>query len=222
MEWTATGTDGGTTVASTLTTTFKQAGKQEVKVVATDVKGKTQENTLSIDVAEAPKADASFKMTKQQVTAGERVTFMPVQVYDGTTYKWTLDGASPRTSDQPYVTVSYDATGTYDVTLEVTDANGQKATSTQQIGVKGVAPKVSFDVSPAIVMKGDDVTLTNHSLYNPQHGQWTLVSAQTAMQCEGLDVSFRPEVPGIYDVTFLTRCVLLAMALARASLLSNS
>lgn len=202
MEWTATGTDGGTTVASTLTTTFKQAGKQEVKVVATDVKGKTQENTLSIDVAEAPKADAAFKMTKQQVTAGERVTFMPVQVYDGTTYKWTLDGASTRTSDQPYVTVSYDATGTYDVTLEVTDANGQKATSTQQIGVKGVAPKVSFDVSPAIVMKGDDVTLTNHSLYNPQHGQWTLVSAQTAMQCEGLDVSFRPEVPGIYDVTF--------------------
>lgn len=87
MEWTATGTDGGTIVASTLTTTFKQAGKQEVKVVATDVKGKTQENTLSIDVAEAPKADASFKMTKQQVTAGERVTFMPVQVYDGTTYK---------------------------------------------------------------------------------------------------------------------------------------
>lgn len=141
-------------------------------------------------------------MTKQQVTAGERVTFMPVQVYDGTTYKWTLAGASTRTSDQPYVTVSYDATGTYDVTLEVTDANGQKATSTQQIGVKGVAPKVSFDVSPAIVMKGDDVTLTNHSLYNPQHGQWTLVSAQTAMQCEGLDVGFRPEVPGIYDVTF--------------------
>ena len=137
MEWTATGTDGGTIVASTLTTTFKQAGKQEVKVVATDVKGKTQENTLSIDVAEAPKADASFKMTKQQVTAGERVTFMPVQVYDGTTYKWTLAGASTRTSDQPYVTVSYDATGTYDVTLEVTDANGQKATSTQQIGVKG-------------------------------------------------------------------------------------
>lgn len=32
MEWTATGTDGGTIVASTLTTTFKQAGKQEVKV----------------------------------------------------------------------------------------------------------------------------------------------------------------------------------------------
>lgn len=202
LKWTAqgAGVNGLATAAPTLT--FKQAGAQKVTVIATDVNGTTAEHTITINVAEAAKADAAFVMTKNKVAAGERVTFMPAQVLDGYRYNWKAGGASTATSDQPCLTVSYDKSGTYQVTLAVTDPQGRTATSQQSIEVAATAPKVAFDVEPSVVLKGEDVALTSHSLYHPTSGQWTLLSSHTLMQGDGLDVSFRPDVPGIYDVTF--------------------
>ena len=84
---------------------------------------------------------------------------------DGYRYHWTLQGASTTSSDQPCVTVSYAESGSYQVQLTVTNAVGQKATTTQTVNVTPVAPQAAFDIEPAVVMKGDEVFLTDQSLY---------------------------------------------------------
>lgn len=201
LRWTAEGADVKDLVCTAPTLTFNQAGEQQVKVVATDVTGAETEATITLNVTAATAPSAEFKSSKTNVPTGDRVTFMPTQMKDGYRYHWTLQGASTTSSDQPCVTVSYAESGSYQVQLTVTNAEGQKATTTQTVNVTPVAPQAAFDIEPAVVMKGDEVFLTDQSLYGADHSRWTLVSPQTAMQGEGARISFRPSVPGIYDVT---------------------
>lgn len=201
LRWTAEGADVKDLVCTAPTLTFNQAGEQQVKVVATDVTGAETEATITLNVTAATAPSAEFKSSKTNVPTGDRVTFMPTQMKDGYRYHWTLQGASTTSSDQPCVTVSYAESGSYQVQLTVTNAEGQKATTTQTVNVTPVAPQAAFDIEPAVVMKGDEVFLTDQSLYGAEHSRWTLVSPQTAMQGEGARISFRPSVPGIYDVT---------------------
>lgn len=201
LHWTAAGADANNLACTSPTLTFKQAGEQQVKVVATDVNGKTAEDVITLQVAEPAAANANFSMTQTSVAAGQRVTFMPVQQLEGYHYKWTLEGTQAVNAEQPCITVAYNEKGTYKVMLTVTDPQGHTATTQQSISVTAVAPKVNFDVDPAVVMKGETVKLTDQSLYKPLHGQWTLTSQGAVMQGEGLNISFCPDVPGIYDVT---------------------
>lgn len=200
VKWSVTGAELTDVACATPTLTFNKAGEQTVKVVVTDVDGKTAENEIKLNVGEAVPVNATFKMSKNKVAAGERVTFMPEQTVEGYRYQWSLQGTQAVDKHQPCVTVAYDDGGAYDVALTVTDIQGQSATTHQTINVVAVVPKVDFDVEPAVVMKGEKVKLTNLSRYNPTHGLWTLSSEQTIMQGEGLDVCFQPDVPGIYDV----------------------
>lgn len=113
-----------------------------MKVVATDVTGAETEATITLNVTAATAPSAEFKSSKTNVPTGDRVTFMPTQMKDGYRYHWTLQGASTTSSDQPCVTVSYAESGSYQVQLTVTNAEGQKATTTQTVNVTPVAPKL--------------------------------------------------------------------------------
>lgn len=201
LHWIAEGAGVQGVACASPVITFKQPGEQQVKVVATDVKGKTVEDVATFNVSALVPADATFKMSKTKVAAGERVSFMSQQMLEGYHYKWTLEGTKAVNNELPYVTVAYNERGTYKVQLAVTDPQGHTATSQQTIEVTAVAPKVDFDVEPAVVMKGETVRLTDRSLYRPLQGQWTLTSDGTIMQGDGLNVSFTPDVPGVYDVT---------------------
>lgn len=201
LHWTAAGAGIQNLPASSPLLTFNKSGEQNISVVATDVTGKTVTANTTIHVAESTAPQATFTRSIQQVGTGDRITFTPTEIVDGCHYKWSMPGASITSSTHTCVAVSYAHSGTYDVTLTVTDAQGHSQSSTQAILVTAVAPKAAFDVNPAVVMKGETVKLSNHSLYNPTKCQWTLVSPQTAMQGEGFDVSFKPTVPGIYNVS---------------------
>ena len=132
-----------------------------MKVVAVDVYGNETEADTLITVLPAPEASAVFKMSKNKVVCGERVTFIPLNMVDGQSYHWTLEGASVETSNQSCVTVSYAKSGTYDVTLNVTAANGSTAKYTQKINIVESAPKAACDVEPSVVVKGNQERLTD-------------------------------------------------------------
>jgi PKD repeat protein len=53
----------------------------------------------------------------------------------GVTYAWTFNGASPSTSTAKSPTATWGSTGTYNVTLTVTDAEGCSASTTKSIAV---------------------------------------------------------------------------------------
>lgn len=183
------------------TVTFTHAGEQAVKVVAKDKDGNSVEATATINVAEAAAPNADFTISRKTLPTGERVTFMAAQQLAGYKYEWSMPGASVETSNMPNVSVSYAQSGTHSVTLTVTDSKGAKATSTQTLEASKVAPKADFDVSPVVVNKGDKVTLSNRSIYDPDQCDWTLVGSTNVLYGEGHDIVFTPEVAGSYDIT---------------------
>ncbi len=205
VQWTIADAGMENVTATSPVVTFNHAGDQTVKIVATNIKGveATAETTIHVEEAEAPKAD--FTVSKAQVAVGERITLIPSVLNDCYSYSWTTEGGSVEKASQPYVTLSYGVSGSYPVTLTVTDAQGHKATTTQTINVAAVAPKAAFDVNPAVVMKGEEVRLTNQSLYGTDQCIWTLVSQQNAMQGEGNSLLFKPTEPGIYNVTLTAK-----------------
>lgn len=181
--------------------TFAHAGEQTVKVVAKDKDGNTAEATATINVSEAAAPNADFTISKKTLPTGERVTFMAAQQLAGYKYEWSMPGASVETSNMPNVSVSYAQSGTHSVTLTVTDSKGVKATSTQTLEASKVSPKADFDVSPVVVSKGEKVTISNRSIYDPDQCNWTLVGSTNVIYAEGHDVIFNPEVAGTYDIT---------------------
>lgn len=183
------------------TVTFAHAGQQTVKVVATDIDGKTVEATDTINVAEAAAPNADFTISRKTLPTGERVTFMAAQQLSGYKYEWSMPGASIESSNKPNISVSYTQSGTHSVTLTVTDSKGVKATKTQTLEASKVSPKADFDVTPVVVNKGDKVTISNRSIYDPDQCNWTIVGSTNVLYGEGHDVIFNPEVAGIYDIT---------------------
>lgn len=201
LHWTAAGAGIKDLRATSPILTFNKSGEQAISVVATDINGKTVTANTTIKVIESTAPKATFTLSREQLGTGDRITFTPTEIVDGCRYKWSMPGASKTSSTNTCVAVSYANSGSYDVTLTVTDMQGHSQSSTQTIYVSTKAPKAAFDVNPAVVMKGETVTLSNRSLYHAKKCQWTIVSPQTAMQGEGFDVSFTPTVSGIYDVT---------------------
>lgn len=180
---------------------FKQSGEQNVKLVATNVNGQKMETDTVLHVAAPDMLDAQFKVSKLSATCGERITFVPAKIVEGNHYQWHLQGAALNSSVQPYVTTSYENVGTYKVTLVVTDNDGHSATSSQTIQVSATAPQADFDITPAVVTRGETVHLTDCSLYGSAQSEWTLACSHSVMAGNGSDISFRPMVAGVYDVT---------------------
>lgn len=87
---------------------------------------------------------------KVDVMTGETVRFTDLTQGKPVAWKWTMPGAVPPTSTEASPEVYYTIDGTYDVSLEVTDANGNTASRTRTafVGVTGTAP-VAKIIPPA-------------------------------------------------------------------------
>lgn len=185
------------------TVTFKTAGQQDVTVTATDKGGKTATATIKVNVLAAPAPNAEFTATKQNVAAGERISFHASAPQTGYSYEWSMPGADVEKAFTATTGATYQRKGSYIVKLTVTNPAGKSATSQKTITVSEVAPLAAFDVSPAVVVKGEATTLRDASKYGPNSWNWQLISSAGAMVGEGEKLTFRPEKPGQYDVKLI-------------------
>ena len=73
---------------------------------------------------------------------GEAITLADMSEGNPVAWKWTLPGAVPSTSTETSPSVYYTADGIYDISLEVTDADGNTASRTRTafVNVTGTAP----------------------------------------------------------------------------------
>lgn len=201
LKWTA--ADAGVTDLQVVspTLTFNNAGTQTVTVTAANGAGTTTTATLDIDVQAAPAPDASFTMVATQVPAGETVTFAATNVLTGYIYTWSMPGANSTSASTASVATAYDQRGTFDVTLTVTAPDGNSASTTQQITVIEVAPVAAFSISPAVVVKGDTLMLTDESKYSPAQWVWHIANDNNNYMVYDQNKALTIDAPGVYSVT---------------------
>ena len=182
--------------------TFTKAGSHIVKVSATGYNGTTVTAERTVTVKDAPAPVANFTMTATgEVPAGERITFHVKNPQTGHIYQWSMPGANLPKASSASVATCYERQGTYKVTLTVTTPSGEKATKTASINVVEVAPVAEFSVSPAVILKGEQVTLNDESKYTPLTRKWLLSNGDVNYIVYADTNTVAVEHPGTYSVT---------------------
>ena len=201
LSWTAEGAGAKDLKVVEPSFMFTKAGEQTVSVVGSNAKGESVTSSCTVNVENAPAADAAFSATKTNISVGERVTFIVNKPMLGYLYEWSMPGADVEKSSSMNTAASYSLKGKYNVTLTVTAPDGKKVSSSQEISVVEVAPVADFDVAPGIIIKGETTFLKDKSKYSPLAWQWMLNGSNKDLIINGQNSSLTPETPGVYDVT---------------------
>jgi PKD repeat protein len=141
-EWDLTGDGAVDATGETVTRTYDQSGEYDVTLTVTDADGGTDEMTQTLTVTLEP-PEASFSIDPADPAVEETVTFT-----DGSSpgaaeivsYEWDLTGDGAVDATGETVTRTYDQPGEYDVTLTVTDAEGQSDTAAKTLTVRPDGP----------------------------------------------------------------------------------
>lgn len=123
---------------STIQHSYSRGGRYTVTLTVVDSLGAVSQATRQIGVTAPP--NAAFNPTQATVLAGSPVSFDGTQSSDPygriTAYSWNFGDGGSSTAAQP--SHSYGKTGTFTVTLSVTDNSGNRSSTSHQIKV--IAP----------------------------------------------------------------------------------
>ena len=203
--WSAEGANLSNAIVISPTLTFQSTGNKTVTLTAYNASGESVTATRTINVQSAPAADASFKATLSEVPTGDRVTFIATTPALGYQYEWTMPGAKVEKATTTNASAIYTKPGTYTVTLKVSAPGGSSRTTQQTIRVVDVAPVSDFQISPAVVGKGEPISLKDLSSHGPTEWQWLMHSAAKDYLIIGQHATVTPTIPGVYDLTLTTR-----------------
>ena len=124
------------------------------------------------------------------------------------TWSWTFEGGVPQTSTEQNPLVNYTVAGTYDVTLEVTNAFGTTSITKEDFitVTETPAPYLDFTVSTTEACIVEPVFFSDLSLYNPTSWEWTF-QPDTYQFVDGTSATSQNPVvqflePGTYTVIF--------------------
>ena len=71
---------------------------------------------------------ADFEISEPATCAGSSIDFTDLSYYDVVSWDWTFEGGTPATSTNQNPTVTYNTGGVFDVSLTVTNSNGDMQT----------------------------------------------------------------------------------------------
>jgi len=145
---------------------------------------------------------AYFEAEDTTIAVGSTATFTDMSLGDPTAWEWTFEGGDPATSsEQTPPAIMYDAPGEYDVTLTVTNANGDSTLTMENYIYVDYAPEADFEADNEFIFQGEAVNFTDLSTNSPTSWEWTFES--------GTPSTFNQQTPpeiiyiefGSYDVT---------------------
>ncbi|MDX6327111.1 MAG: hypothetical protein QOK15_3465 [Nocardioidaceae bacterium] len=171
--------DGTTTSsqsAATATHTYTTAGTYSVALTVTDTAGLTSTATAQVSVRAAPQAPtAKLALTPTSGTAPVVVAADASASTDpqGETLKYAFewgDGATTAAQSSPNASHTFDAAGTYTVTMTTTNTDGLSSVATQAVTVAEAAkaPTAALSVSPATGTAPVQVTADASGSSDPQ------------------------------------------------------
>lgn len=180
---------------------FPKPGIYEVTLAGRTASGQSVSHTDTVSVAKET-FDAEFRFSQSEGAAGERISFLPLKPVPGLRYEWTMKGADSVYAATMNAAATYPTAGDYRVKLVVTDpATGRRRHATERLRVHNVAPDPAFELSPMVLQRGQKVTLTDRSRYQPTSWQWAVDSRRMAYRAEGRTAELEMIAPGVYDVT---------------------
>ncbi|MDP4272477.1 MAG: PKD domain-containing protein, partial [Bacteroidota bacterium] len=119
------------------------------------------------------KLEAKFDANKQEIVAGDTITFSDISTGDPSSWKWTFEGGNPSTSNLTTPKVIYNTPGSYKVILSI----GKKGDTTSLlkdafIVVDYDKVKAGFNCSSTTVNQGNQITFTDQSTGIPTKWLW--------------------------------------------------
>ncbi len=188
--------------------TFKTAGEQKVSLVAEDGNGNSVTSELTINVLPEKPIDATFHVSKDPVIMGEKVSLIIDNPAFGVMYEWTITGSDTEKAYGMHANAAFNDTGEQTVTLKATSFTGaNSATSTVVVNVLESEPVAAFEITPAVIMKGEKTYLKDMSRFHPTEWEWVVESTDKTKTyiINGQHSSLTPAVCGVYNVTLNAR-----------------
>ena len=147
---------------------------------------------------------------KVNILTGDEVNFFDLSRGYAVAWEWSFPGAETTSSTEQNPTVRYNEIGTYDVTLTVTNAAGEKHTTTRKdfVTVRGIPPTAVIGVpeqayySPEaalVVPVGVDLTFADLTEGVVDSREWKIQGADITTSSDK-EVTFRYTQPGTYDL----------------------
>ena len=176
------------------------AGKFNVACTATFADGSTLTESKEVTVTDGEAPVAAFDVLNDTLPAGDRFSFINRSQGMGCTYQWSMPGAEIELLSGTNATALYPTTGTFPVTLTVTNPYGSNSV-TKEVVVRESAPAARFALSQTAIMLGDTVQLIDNSRYTPLSWLWELNNGSRALTSQEQSPYVVPTAPGIYDVS---------------------
>ncbi|HWI90754.1 MAG TPA: PKD domain-containing protein [Flavisolibacter sp.] len=117
-----------------------------------------------------------FESERQEISAGDSITFKDFSEGYATKWKWTFEGGTPATSNLSSPVVKYNTPGSYSVTVEV--SNGTTTTTLTKkdyIKVDYNQVKADFNTPSQVVFTSQTISFKDSSAGKPQTWLWEFV-----------------------------------------------
>ena len=203
--WTFEGGDPATSMDQNPSVVYHNAGSYDVTLTAYNNDGEGTETKLSLIVVNAiatpPIAD--FAVNTNEIFVGSSVSFSDASANNPTSWVWTFEGGTPSTATSQNPTVTYNTTGTFNVSLTVSNSDGSDSeTKSGYITVnKNPTPPVAdFSYNTDVINEGESINFTDISSNSPTSWQWTFEGGNPATSTsQNQTVTYT--IPGTYDVS---------------------
>jgi len=170
-----------------------QFAGQDIVVMFESYNAGTLGNNLYLDninitgVPDDGMPTANFNAGNTSICPGESVQFTNASSADVISWSWSFPGGSPATSTSPNPVVTYNSSGTFNVSLTVTNDNGSTTTTQNNFVVVNAAP-----TPPTIIQNGNVLSVF---LQLGETATWFLNGVQV-----GTGASLTIDTPGNYSV----------------------
>ncbi|WP_165304996.1 PKD domain-containing protein [Pedobacter sp. SYP-B3415] len=143
----------------------------------------------------------AFSVSKQEILAGESLTFTDLSTGQPSSWNWEFEGGTPARSDLSGPVVTYSQPGTYAVTLEIRNAAGaavEKKTGYITVSYRDIA--ADFSQSATTIKQEESVTFTDKSSGMPNKWAWEFRSGNVVLTSDQQNPVVKFSTPGVYTV----------------------
>jgi len=195
---------GATPRTSTLQSpyvTYDEPGTYTVTLTTVGADDTETTTTKEINVISGSMPEPNFDISTPTQATAQPVSF--INRTQGVNCHYTWDIESLGTMYQTNASATFNAPGTYNITLTATNSAGS-ASVTKTVDIYKARPVSKFNIAPNVIIKGETTYLEDKSTGDPTSWIWTLGNGKRYLQVDGQFSSLVPPAPGYYNVTLQT------------------